>query len=1342
MLSLFNVAPSIFLGNNAAPQSVTSADFRGNGRLDLAIADHNSNAVSVLLSNGDGTYQTAVNYSLGANMNPSFITSANLNADSRPDLVVVDNATPGFVSVLINNGDGTFATPVKYAVGNGPCNVAVADLNGDQAQDLIVANKSGNSLTVLLNQGDGTFVAQAAFTVPSSPVSITAGDFNNDNKNDVAIVANSNVYVFNGTGTGTFQTTPTTLAAGTFPGVLAAGHFRDPNKLDLAVVDVFPSNTGVAILLNDGTGTFAPAVLYDLGAAPNVSFAGATPNTLAIGDLNADGKMDLAIANGQFANNGVSVLLGKGDGTFGNLTSWVADQEPAAVVIGNFIGDAKADMVVVNQGSNDVSFLKGNGDGTFAAPPTLAHISSPGPVVTGDFSGDGKQDVIVGNTFSLNGVILTSLVGNGDGTFQTPTTILNTVTNPTTGQAKFLAAAQMNAGSALDLIMLDSNNKLDVFLNNGSGGFATPVSYSAGTTPTGMTVGDFNGDGKLDVAIVNSSPAADGTAMIYLNDGAGGLSLAGTVPDVGVNPTAGFAAALDGDGKDDLAVTNDNGFSSYVSVLISSGSGAFRPRVDYAVDGDPTAVYAAPLRVGGKPDLAVSTFFGVGMDVLLNNGDGTFGASKPFATGSNPVAITIKDVTRDGIADVVTTNNFGDSLTVWAGIGDGTFAQTSQTFTVGDRPSQTAAADFNSDGFLDLVTTNGNASDITFLLTGAPPATNSLASGASTTYRTLGQSVNLSVSVTSVGAVVNEGTETFTLLQGGLTVGTPVTVSVSGGLASSPYTLPAGLPAGVYQLQASYNGTTNFASSVDSTQSVTVGMASSTTAGNSASATFNSATQNVNLTASILSPAGSVSEGTETFTLLLGGVTIGTPVTANVVGGAASATYVLPADAVGGVYTLEVDFSGSANINSSSDSSHKLTISAATSTTAAATAAATFSSSVQNVTLNATVSSAAGVVNEGTETFTIFNGATPVGTPVTVNVANGAASASYALPAGTAAGTYTIKTTYTGDANLSGSTDSTHLLTVGKASTTTTATAASTSFSTSSHTVALQAAIASGSGTVGSGTATFTVLSGATTIGSPATANVVNGSASVNYTLPAGTAGGSYVIQVSYGGDNNLTASSDTTQSLIVNPAGTNSVASNASTAFSNGVQTVTLNVSVLSGGGIVNEGTETFTILQGATTIGTPITVNVANGTASGSYSLPAGTAIGTYQIQASYNGTANLSASTDGSHNLVVGTASTSTAAAASAVAVSSSSQTVTLTATVTSPGGVVSVGTETFTILQGANTIGTPVTVNVFTGAASASYDLPAGLALGGKPRAPSRLSMSAPAILPARPTALAP
>jgi hypothetical protein len=822
VLSLFSTPQSVFLGNNTAPQSVTSGDFRGNGRLDLAIADHGTNAVSVLLSNGDGTFQAPTSYSLGANLNPTFLTSANLNADTKPDLIVVDNANSGFVSVLINNGDGTFATPVKYAVGANPVGVAVADMNGDNKLDLIVANKGDSSLTVLINQGNGAFTAQAPFALAAAPVSITTGDFNNDTKNDVALVAGSNVYVYSGTGSGGFNATPAQYSAGTFPGVIAAGHFRNSGEVDLAVVDVFPSSTGVAILLNNGDGTFANAVLYDLGASPNVSFAGGTPNSLAIGDLTGDGKMDLAIANGQFANNGVSVLLGNGDGTFGSLTSWVAGQKPAAVVIGNFVGDAKADLAVVNQGSNDVSLLRGNGDGTFAAPPTLSHISSPGPVVTGDFNGDGKQDTIVGNTFSLSGVILTEFAGNGDGTFKAPTTINANITNPATGQAKALAAAFMNGDSLLDLVMLDSKGKLDVFLNNGNGTFAVPVVYSAGTSPTDMTIGDFNGDGKPDVAIVNSASApADGSATIYLNDGTGALTLVGQSPDVGLKPTGVAAADLDGDGKDDLVVTNNNGFSSTVSILISNGDGTFKPKVAYAVDGDPTAVVAAPLR-GGKPDLAISTFFGPGLDVLLNNGDGTFAASKSFATGSNPVAVAIHDVTRDGIPDVETTDNFGDSVTVWAGHGDGTFAPSAQTFTVGDRPAMTAAADFNGDTWSDLVTTDGNANDITFLLTGPAVATNSAAANAFATYSTANQTVSLSATVTTPGATISEGTLTFTVLQGTTTIGSPVTVPVSGGATTGNYTLPAGTLPGSYTIQAAYNGTGNFASSVDTTHSLTV----------------------------------------------------------------------------------------------------------------------------------------------------------------------------------------------------------------------------------------------------------------------------------------------------------------------------------------------------------------------------------------------------------------------------------------------------------------------------------------------------------------------------------------
>ena len=193
--------------------------------------------------------------------------------------------------------------------------------------------------------------------------------------------------------------------------------------------------------------------------------------------------------------------------------------------------------------------------------------------------------------------------------------------------------------------MLAGNNKLDIFLNNGSGVFAAPVAYNAGSNASGLTTGDFNGDGKQDVAIVvPGTSGANGTAMIYLNDGTGALTLVATTPDVGLSPTSVAAADIDGDGKDDLAVTNNNGFNSTVSVLLSNGDGTFKTKVAYATDGDPTAIVAVALRSGGKPDLAISTFFG--RPRYSTHWRCTFGRQHQLQTGLIQ-SVTVNDVTRD-----------------------------------------------------------------------------------------------------------------------------------------------------------------------------------------------------------------------------------------------------------------------------------------------------------------------------------------------------------------------------------------------------------------------------------------------------------------------------------------------------------------------------------------------------------------------------------------------------------------------------------------------------------------------------------------------------------------------
>ena len=166
-----------------------------------------------------------------------------------------------------------------------------------------------------------------------------------------------------------------------------------------------------------------------------------------------------------------------------------------------------------------------------------------------------------------------------------------------------------------------------------------------------------------------------------------------------------------------------------------------------------------------------------------------------------------------------------------------------------------------------------------------------------------------------------------------------------------------------------------------------------------ATATFSITSQSIALSATVISAAGRVNTGTATFSVLNGSAVVGSPVTSNVVNGVANAEYALPASTPGGVYTIQVVYSGTSSLLGSNDSSHSLTISNVSTSTAAASAATTFSVSAQSVALSATVTSAIGIVSEGLETFTILSGNTVIGTPVSVNVTTGAASTVTFFPA-------------------------------------------------------------------------------------------------------------------------------------------------------------------------------------------------------------------------------------------------------------------------------------------------------------------------------------------------------
>ena len=383
----------------------------------------------------------------------------------------------------------SFAPPASYPVGTHPEDGALGDFNGDGKPDLAVANNSTSNISVLLGNGDGTFGVKTDYDVgqPADGVAIT--DLNSDGKLDIvaetSLGLNEAVSVLLGNGNGTFQTHVDYLFSGLAqPNSILASDFNNDNKPDIVVID----GDGASVLLGNGDGTLKPAVGYG-----SSNFA----TSVAVGDFNADGKMDLAVSSYGFGTGGVvSVMLGKGDGTFFPSIDYSSAPSPFSIVKGDFNGDSKLDLATANNNIDSVSILLGNGDGSFAAPVNYAGANLPFDMSIGDFNSDGKSDLVIAG----NGGGLSILKGNGDGTFQKSVNFQ--------GGGNFAAVLDLNGDGKPDIVSAQTPASVAVFINQSG-----PHSITG-------TVKDNNNVPLSDTIVVLTA----GTSVVFTTDATGAFA--------------------------------------------------------------------------------------------------------------------------------------------------------------------------------------------------------------------------------------------------------------------------------------------------------------------------------------------------------------------------------------------------------------------------------------------------------------------------------------------------------------------------------------------------------------------------------------------------------------------------------------------------------------------------------------------------------------------------------------------------------------------------------------------------------------------------------------------------